>query len=299
MKKVHGNIGHSLSKMVEGGTALEISAQYFRKATVHRVLSGTPDNGILSCGFLTKDTASDTQRDLIFDHYGGLLVLNGIGEYQDTGHPSILLGPGCFVQRMPGVAHSTIIQPDSGWLEFFVCFGREFYESMANLGLFSREPVLFPGLSEQLVAQCGSLLEQFQKAPDSEIAGLFLSAQKFLLDIVESSRNVELGSMRGIMTQAAEILCTPDFPSPVETAGRLGMEYETFRKQFKRAYQCPPAAYQMRHRLNWAKQLLLDSQKNIQEIAELCKFSDAFAFSKAFRQRFGLSPSRFRIINSQ
>lgn len=277
---------------------MEIPSQYFCKASVHRILSAVPEDGLLSCGFLTKDTASDTQRDLVFAHYGGLLVLNGAGEYQDAGHPSIPLRPGCFVQRIPGVAHSTIIRPDSGWLEFFVCFGREFYESMANLGLFSREPVLFPGLTEQLVNQCGNLLEQFQKAPDEETAGLFLSAQKFILDIVESSRSVELGSMRGIMAQAAEILCGPDFPSPVQAAEQLGIEYETFRKQFRRAYQCPPAAYQMRRRLNWAKQLLLDSQKSIQEIAELCRFSDAFAFSKAFRQRFGLSPSRFRDINA-
>ena len=272
---------------------MEVPSQYLRNATAHRSLSASPEDGIFSCGFLVKTRAGDSQRDLVFAHYGGFLLISGSGEYQDAGHPSIPLRPGCFVQRLPGVCHSTLVNPGSGWLEFFVCFGREFYCSMANLGFFSREPVLFPGLSEGLLSQCGSLLEQFQAAPESETAGLFLSAQKFVMEIVESSQDVRLGAMRGAMAKAAETLCGHDFPSPGDTAAMLGMEYETFRKQFKQAYQCPPGAYQMRYRLNWAKQMLMDSSKSIQEIAFLCKFSDAFAFSKAFRVRFGLSPSRF------
>lgn len=278
---------------------MEIPRAYFSNATVHRSLSPSPEDGILSCGFLVKPTARDTDRDLVFSYYGGFLLLSGGGEYQDAAHPSIPLRPGCFVQRLPGVPHSTIVRPTGDWLEFFVCIGREVFESMANLGLLSREPVLFPGLTEHLCGQCGGLLEQFQAAPDGESAALFLSAQKFLLDVAEASRNIRLGAMQGPMTRAAEILCGPDFPSPAETAEQLGMGYETFRKQFRQAYQCPPAAYQMRHRLNLAKQLLLDSTKSIQEIAFLCRFSDAFAFSKAFRQRFGLSPSRFRSVNAQ
>ena len=133
---------------------MEIPRAYFSNATVHRSLSPSPEDGILSCGFLVKPTARDTDRDLVFSYYGGFLLLSGGGEYQDAAHPSIPLRPGCFVQRLPGVPHSTIVRPTGDWLEFFVCIGREVFESMANLGLLSREPVLFPGLTEHLCGQC-------------------------------------------------------------------------------------------------------------------------------------------------
>ncbi|HIS78945.1 MAG TPA: helix-turn-helix transcriptional regulator [Candidatus Caccousia stercoris] len=54
------------------------------------------------------------------------------------------------------------------------------------------------------------------------------------------------------------------------------------------------AAKLLQYRLNYSKQLLLDSGQSIQEIAAACRFADAFAFSKAFRRYYGLSPSQFR-----
>ena len=82
---------------------MEIPSQYLRNATAHRSLSASPEDGIFSCGFLVKTRAGDSQRDLVFAHYGGFLLISGSGEYQDAGHPSIPLRPGCFVQRLPGV----------------------------------------------------------------------------------------------------------------------------------------------------------------------------------------------------
>lgn len=50
----------------------------------------------------------------------------------------------------------------------------------------------------------------------------------------------------------------------------------------------------MRFRINQGKKYLLETQKRIGEIGELCGFADAFCFSKAFKKQCGISPQEFR-----
>lgn len=274
---------------------MKIPADYYKTDTVHHTLTNSGESGILSCGFLLKND-SNSDRNICFTHYGALLLLDGTGEYVEASGETRLLVPGSFIQRLPGVSHSTLVKPGTPWLEFFVCFGREMYEAMASLGMLSREPVLFPGVNEQLVSQCGRLLAFAQKAPDSQLPFLFLEVQQFLFDVLEAHRRNALGTLKRPLEEAAGILCTanPNYPSPAQAAKQVGMEYEYFRKQFKAAFGCPPGAYQLRHRLNFSKQLLLGCTDSIEKIAQQCCFSDGFAYSKAFRKHFGISPSAFR-----
>ena len=265
----------------------------YKNLTVHRSLTKDPINGILSCGFLTKSPAKSGYEAHEFPYYGALLVLSGTGLYSDATGRKISLSPGCFVQRMPGKPHITEVS-SLDWLEFFVCFGRDFYEVLAQQGLLSREPVLFQTLSDPLLESCRLLFSQFQNAGDSQLFSVLLAAEEFVLSLTQSALSTQYADVNGKLSQAAAFLCSAQYLSPVEAAKRIHMEYETFRKQFKIVFRCSPSAYQMRYRLNFSKQLLLDSQKSIQEIAECTGFSDAFAFSKAFRHFYGIAPSQFR-----
>lgn len=154
---------------------MEIPKELFRTATLHRSLTDDPINGILSCGFLIKPTDRFSHEELIFPYYGGLLLLSGSGTYSDPSGKRVPLTPGCFVQRMPGKPHTTEVVPDGNWLEFFVCFGKDFYEAMADQHLLSREPVLFHPLTEAMVENCRFLLERFRSTPDFQLFSLLLA----------------------------------------------------------------------------------------------------------------------------
>lgn len=279
-----------------GDARMEIPKELFRTATLHRSLTDDPINGILSCGFLIKPTDRFSHEELIFPYYGGLLLLSGSGTYSDPSGKRVPLTPGCFVQRMPGKPHTTEVVPDGNWLEFFVCFGKDFYEAMADQHLLSREPVLFHPLTEAMVENCRFLLERFRSTPDFQLFSLLLAAQEFAAALTQSAQNKQILPWENRLSKAAEFLCTPmpEYPSPAQAAAMVEMEYETFRKRFKTAFRCSPAAYQTRHRLNYSKQLLVGTKKTIQDIALACGFADGFAFSKAFRQYYGMSPTQFR-----
>ena len=124
----------------------EIPKELFVTRSVHKNIGMDPNNSILSCGFIHHTRHLSQNENLVFKYYGALLLLSGEGTYIDKDGKSTRIYPGCFIQRIPYVRHSTITKEDGKWLEFFVCFGYETYCSLLHMGLLSESPVLYPGL---------------------------------------------------------------------------------------------------------------------------------------------------------
>lgn len=286
---------HVRSGILLGEIIMEFQKSYFKNDTVYGNLFGDPVNGTVGCGFLFKPDASYSQT-LCFEYYGAFYLLSGKGVYRDADGTAYPLTAGDYVQRLPHRSHSTEICPTGDWLEFFICFGKETYEHLANLQLLSRSPVIRPGISPILFRKCAVLLETMKHCPHDRLPSVYLQLQEFAIELHQQSqhRQMDFGLQR-TMQRASELLCTPPaFPSPQQVASELQMGYENFRKKFRAYYHDAPASYQLNARMNYSRTLLLDTRKSLNEIALLCRFSDAFAFSKAFKKHYGISPSLFR-----
>lgn len=70
--------------------------------------------------------------------------------------------------------------------------------------------------------------------------------------------------------------------------------YDSLRHGFKRAFGCSPRAMVMRLRIQHAKNLLLESNLSIKEIAARCGYQRQHEFARAFRQQAGHSPTEWR-----
>ena len=53
--------------------------------------------------------------------------------------------------------------------------------------------------------------------------------------------------------------------------------------------------YYLDRRLEIAKTMVLEKNKKIWEIAEMLNYSSAFAFSKAFISKYGISPKKMQL----
>ena len=65
-------------------------------------------------------------------------------------------------------------------------------------------------------------------------------------------------------------------------------------RRFRSAYGMTPCEYLNQRRINTAKQLLQNSTLSVEEIASQTGFPDHNYFSKYFKKKVGLSPSKFR-----
>ena len=79
-----------------------------------------------------------------------------------------------------------------------------------------------------------------------------------------------------------------------DAAEACGLHRASLSRLFRIHALDSPSAYLQRLKMNHAAHLLTTTTASLQSIARQLGYSDAFSFSKAFRRRFGLSPSFYR-----
>ncbi|MDD4850623.1 MAG: AraC family transcriptional regulator [Gemmiger sp.] len=82
-----------------------------------------------------------------------------------------------------------------------------------------------------------------------------------------------------------------------EALARLtGFNAAYFSRYFKKYIGVSPMRYSTRYRLDFARHLVVTTNRGLKEIAALTGFTDQFAFSKRFKEYYGLSPSELRKV---
>lgn len=79
-----------------------------------------------------------------------------------------------------------------------------------------------------------------------------------------------------------------------EMADEMHMSKYHFSRLFKQNFNLTPLRFVLEKRLGVAKQMLISSDAKIGEISGLLCFSDQSHFSKAFFEKFGITPSAYR-----
>lgn len=270
----------------------------YKTKVAYRTVGPNKTAGNLSCGFIYKPDDRGSNRDITFEYYGGLLLLDGEGEYSDRSHACVKLSRGSFVQRLPGVKHSTIVKPDGKWLEFFICISAESYHNLFSMGLLSDRPVLNceEAAVEEILPAAQSLLAAMQCADEHGLIRLYFETQQLLCNI--TSRCFHSREEDDCIRQACRLM--ERYSGRItgqEIAAQMNMGYEALRKQFRTYTGISIGQYAIRVRINRAKTLLLRSDIPVEKLAVQLGYPDCFSFCKQFKQHTGVSPSGFRRMN--
>lgn len=82
-----------------------------------------------------------------------------------------------------------------------------------------------------------------------------------------------------------------------EIANKIGVNRSYLTNLFKKSMGVSPQNFLIDYRLEKSTQLLKETQNSMVDIALEVGYSDSLAFSKAFKQKFGVSPSQYRKNN--
>jgi AraC family transcriptional regulator, glycine betaine-responsive activator len=117
------------------------------------------------------------------------------------------------------------------------------------------------------------------------------AAQRVSIQSRHGMRNEHLKRAVAIMGQSIE---TPMPPSQI--AEKLGISTRQMERLFGRYLNSSPKHYFMEMRLNRARNLLVQSEQSVTEIAMACGFQSTSHFSKVYRAQFGRSPMSQRAV---
>lgn len=106
---------------------------------------------------------------------------------------------------------------------------------------------------------------------------------------IPSTKNEKI---RSAVTYMESNFMNKDLSVPM-LAGLANMSEAHFRRLFRDIYLMTPIQYLGQLRIDRAKDLLKDGDYSIHRIAELVGYSSIYYFSQAFKNKTGISPSRF------
>ena len=130
-----------------------------------------------------------------------------------------------------------------------------------------------------------------------EVASLFIYEDTSLPS--DPQRSLSLGQLaqREPRVAAAVRLMESHIEDPLtvsQIAGIVGLSSRRLETLFKDSLGQRPRDYYLAYRLNAARRQLIAGSGSTIQIATSCGFNSASAFSRAYRRRFGESPSETR-----
>ena len=114
-----------------------------------------------------------------------------------------------------------------------------------------------------------------------------------LAEIAEQSRNNKSAVVKKMIIYIKKNLTKPLSLSEISSECSVSAPYAS--RIFKKYMNMTVTEYINNEKLYYACELILNTSMNISEIADYLGYSDVFYFSKLFKKKFGISPSRYCI----
>lgn len=231
--------------------------------------------------------------------HAAVLVDSGAGWLESEAGGRLRIEAPSLFFLFPGERHGYGPDPGSSWHEHWLLFEGRLVEDLAASGFLDRRrPVV-------TLADAAPFSARFRRIRDelTELGQSYAAAAAALVHelIVACSRANERPSA-GVGSSPEEIAATirAEALGPLDfgaLAARFGMSEATLRRRMIASHAVSPKSFQLRVRMDRAKELLATTDTPVEAIARAVGFDDPYYFSRLFRHREGIAPSRFRSEN--
>jgi AraC-like DNA-binding protein len=241
-----------------------------------------------NAGFVRDNRGIGYDRMRILGRYALVYLLEGSGSFRDSFGFYQKVKAGDLMLLFPEVAHRYGPEGNEHWDEFYMIYSGPLFDLWYQQGLSSPkrpiyrlEPIEYWLSAIQCIATAGG--EGSQRTLN-RIIGL----QQVLSQIIQTSVSSE--KSQRLIAKSCRLLESSQ-GSLRETAQKLNVSYEKFRKDFVRIMGVSPGQYRKRVLMECATRLLRESELSVKEVAAQLDFCDEFHFSKTFKECMGYSPS--------
>jgi len=248
----------------------------------------------IGAGVMDKSGVAVDMRERRMEAWSLIHVLRGRGRYVDQRGRGWDIGPGWCFQRIPGTPHSTYLDPASNWLEVFVELGPRLHQPLAELGVLPTDPPAWAVPPSSEVRQ--SMLDLVKDLAATTSRGLPMMVARIIhLGVTALSEAEKPAAAFDPIDEACRLLAE-ESSRRIDLAAwcaSRSLDYDRFRKDFRRRIGLPPHRYRIRRRIDRAC-ALLRSGLSVQAVAAELGYPSPFEFSAQFRAHLGVAPSRWR-----
>lgn len=277
-------------------SAFNLPKTLFLRPNANRLLRRAALWGHITAAFKEHGNTPDSKHNFVSQSFCLNLVLRGTGRYIHNTGETYPLKPGYVFIREPNTSHSTLIDAESDYAEWFVVYDAATANVFNAIGIAPPACVFSVGCNSLLLDKITEITECIRQPQDKiSPVGLQLRLASFLDYLYQrANHNRESDTWSRVVEEACEWLDNPehDWIDLEQLATQLGVAYPSFRRAFTELKGMPPGEYRIRHRLNRACHLL--AENSVKATSERLCYADPFAFSAQFKRYMGISPSDYQ-----
>jgi AraC-like DNA-binding protein/mannose-6-phosphate isomerase-like protein (cupin superfamily) len=245
-----------------------------------------------------KSHAFDWQKGRRLSEYQILFIADGEGEFEDQSGRNISVGAGDAILLFPNVWHRYRPKRETGWSEYWVSLAGPTVDGWVKGGIISPElPVIHIKDRLLLVDAYTRILDHIRHERPGYSQLIAAEASTIVANIVVAERSEGMADELVDKIRNAKHFLEEEvgqLPEMRQLAARLHLSTSHFYRLFKEQTGLSPYQYHLQIRINRARDLLRTTQLSIKQIASMLGFSNTYHFSKTFKGRIGMSPSRWR-----
>jgi AraC-like DNA-binding protein len=198
---------------------------------------------------------------------------------------------GCILVLFPGIWHRYSPDQKTGWVENWIeCRGKAFDRARAAKLLRPERPIIRLALLPELL-KCFEHCHTLAQRPSAQSQAMLSTLGLHMLSILQAAHHLRRDFRRPIdeKIQKAQLTIARRYRETIlveELAHQLKVGYSYFRQVFKARTGLSPKQYQLQIRLHKAQDLLANTSRSVNEIAEILGFNTALRPFAAFCSKF-------------
>lgn len=231
------------------------------------------------------------------NEYQIIYITKGQGIFETQGK-QYRVTPGSIMVVFPGVRHFYKPVYEIGWMEHWVGFKGEHFDSLAARGFLSPEKPFYEiGLQNNVLELFSQILEEVKSQKPLYQVKVSSKILNLIAEILSLERRKAQPSHSEQLVERAKFLMEENIYDDIDLnsiAERLGVSTSHLNEVFKTYTAMTPYQYYIHIKLHMAKVLLEQGDLSIKEVAFRLGFQDQYHFSRLFKHKTGIAPSQWK-----
>lgn len=240
-------------------------------------------------------------------------VLGGKKKWQTNDKEFIVAdGEAIFIRKGSYVAHKYI---NEDFCALLIFVSDDFIKSVLTkfplpvparqLAVNEIDPILPVTMDNTLTMYFNSLLSYFPKSETPPKELLKIKFEELILTLLTSPSNQDIASYFRVVSENSRVsipaIMEANFMRTLslqEFARLCARSLSVFKSEFQDIYQTSPGKWLIKRRLEYARYLVETTDKSVLDIAFEAGFKNTSHFIRVFKEAFGQSPLKYRIVDS-
>jgi len=239
------------------------------------------------------------QTGRILNEFQLVYITQGKASFSSSVYKEKILNEGTLFILFPGEWHTYRPLNETGWEAYWVGFKGDFVHGFIENNILDKfAPFISIGYNDEILALFQQINEHAKREePGSNVllGGLVFHMIGYLYHFRKNelfSNKTMVATINKSKVIMREHVCS--IIAPEEIARQLNVSYSWFRKTFKEYTEFSPAQYMMHLKVQKAKELLLNTNDSVKQIAGTLNFEQSEYFSVFFKRLTGLTPLEYR-----